>query len=49
VGEGEVKFYLDDDTDFERSDDISTVAYWYQATGENSLVSLPPRAYRRPR
>ncbi|GAB2553329.1 glycoside hydrolase family 172 protein [Kribbella endophytica] len=34
---------------FERSDDISTVAYWYQATGENSVVSLPPRAHRRPR
>lgn len=34
---------------FERSDDISTVAYWYQATGENSVVPLPPRAHRRPR
>jgi len=35
---------------FERRDDVSTVAYWYQAPGaRNTLPPLPPREDRRPR
>ncbi|MEU4286781.1 glycoside hydrolase family 172 protein [Kribbella sp. NPDC026596] len=35
---------------FERSDDISSVAYWYQLPGgANDLPSLPSREHRRPR
>jgi hypothetical protein len=35
---------------FERADDISSVAYWYQDPGgQNSLPGLPPREQRRPR
>ncbi|MFF0341539.1 glycoside hydrolase family 172 protein [Kribbella sp. NPDC004875] len=35
---------------FERSDDISSVAYWYQIPGGgNEPVPLPAREYRRPR
>ena len=35
---------------FERSDDITSVAYWYQLPGgANDLPSLPSREYRRPR
>lgn len=35
---------------FERCDDISSVAYWYQAAGgANDLPSLPARERRRPR
>jgi hypothetical protein len=34
---------------FERSDDISTVAYWYQQTPTAPFPPLPPAAARRPR
>jgi hypothetical protein len=35
---------------FERSDDISSVAYWYQLPGgRTDLPALPSREYRRPR
>ncbi|GAA0598662.1 DUF2961 domain-containing protein [Kribbella sandramycini] len=35
---------------FERADDISTVAYWYQPLADaNVLPALPPTAQRRPR
>ncbi|WP_207591162.1 DUF2961 domain-containing protein [Halomontanus rarus] len=34
---------------FERSDDVSSVAYWYQDEPHESFPELPPRAKRRPR
>lgn len=34
---------------FERSDDISTTAYWYQSSINNEPVALPPAAERTPR
>jgi hypothetical protein len=35
---------------FERSDDITSIAYWYQLPGgANDLPPLPSREYRRPR
>lgn len=34
---------------FERCDDISTVAYWYQFDGRVDPVELPPAEERRPR
>lgn len=34
---------------FERSDDIATTAYWYQATPESYGYQLPPVEARRPR
>lgn len=34
---------------FERSDDICSVAYWYQIDGETTMPSLPDAHARRPR
>ena len=34
---------------FERQDDISTVAYWYQTEPHTPFPALPPREYRWPR
>ena len=35
---------------FERQDDVSSVAYWYQEKGgENEYCPLPPREERWPR
>lgn len=34
---------------YERCDDISTTAYWYQNAGHNELPALAPVALRRPR
>lgn len=34
---------------FERHDDVSTVAYWYQASGQTRPHPLPPPAARHPR
>lgn len=34
---------------FERSDDVSSVAYWYQNEPHNEFPSLPPRDERLPR
>ena len=34
---------------FERSDDVSTVAYWYQIEPHSSFPTLPDRHARRPR
>ena len=34
---------------FERQDDISTVAYWYQGEPHAPFPELPDRKYREPR
>ena len=34
---------------FERSDDISTTAYWYQQQPSSTFPALPPAAERKPR
>lgn len=34
---------------FERQDDVSSVAYWYQIGSDNIVPEFPSRKYREPR
>lgn len=39
----------DEKGNFEREDDVATVAYWYQREPHNTFPILPDRRYRQPR
>ena len=42
LGNDDIKLY-------EREDDISTVAYWYQSEPHKPFAPIGDRAFRRPR